>query len=150
MLSNTYPLETDNSNAVFTFCSEGKNGAICKVILFEELDDEPGVFNLGFGDIDAQSGKLDDQARSNNGDMDKVLSTVAVAILQFISKNQDAVIFAAGSTSARNRLYSLMISRFWNIVNDVFEIQGYIPLLGWEPFRPNQPYISFQAKLWQK
>lgn len=150
MLANTYALEADDSRALFSFYSEGKNGSICKLILFEESDDEPGVFNLGFGDMDADSGMLDDHARSNNGDMDKVLATVAVAIIQFTAVNPNAIIFAQGSTSARNRLYSRMINRFWNIVNELFEIQGYIPLRGWEPYRPNQPYISFQARLWQK
>jgi hypothetical protein len=148
MLLNTYPLEMDDSKALFTFRSEGKNGSILKVILFQELEDQLGVFNLGFGDYNEHS-RLDDQARSNNGDMDKVLNTVAAAAIQFTSTNQDAIIAAKGSTPARTRLYCLMISRYWGLANEHFEIQGYLPLLGWEPYQHNKPYISLQARRWQ-
>ncbi len=146
MISNHYKLEADPSNSVFSFTSEGKNGKIKKVIILREIDGAPGYFNLGFGDLAEADGTLDDKSRSGNGDMEMVLSTVALAVIQFTDKNRNAIIYAEGSTPARNRLYRSMLDRYWHLTRDLFEVQGYHPDSGWEPFRSNRPYESFAAK----
>ena len=67
----------------FDFISEGKNGNIQKVIMFQETGIE-GVFNLGFGDKDPE----------------KVLATVVMAVYLFTDENPSAYILAKGSTPA--------------------------------------------------
>jgi hypothetical protein len=146
MISEVYALEADNSQTEFSFVSEGKNGSICKIVSFVEYEHLPGVYNLGFGDLDGENSHADDLARSNNGDMEKVLSTVAMAVILFTENNKDATIYAEGSTLARTRLYRFMISRFWKMASELFEVKGCHPETGWEAFKPNQPYEAFIAK----
>jgi hypothetical protein len=148
MISEVYQLRADDSQTVFRFVSEGTNGSIIKIVSFVGFEYRPGVYNLGFGDLDGENQHGDDQARSNNGDMEKVLSTVAMAVIRFTDNNKDATIYAEGSTPARTRLYRLMINRFWKMTSELFEVKGFHPETGWEAFRPNQPYEAFIAKRW--
>ena len=94
-----YEIIPDESSYKFTFISEGKNGAIEKVILYEELEVK-GVFNLGFGDKDPITGGINDRAITNNGDTEKILATVVSTVYTFINKNPTAYIYAEGSTHA--------------------------------------------------
>jgi hypothetical protein len=52
---------------------------------------------------------VDDSIRSNNGDRDKVLATVAFTALDFTDEFPEALIVMEGSTSARTRLYQMGI-----------------------------------------
>lgn len=70
-----YPVVSDNNHRTYEFLSEGPNGTIKKVVLYQEIDDN--VFNLAFGDWDETNQKINDKARSNNNDRNKVLATVA-------------------------------------------------------------------------
>ncbi|HET6253734.1 MAG TPA: hypothetical protein VFE32_06660 [Puia sp.] len=70
-------LEIADDFSIIDFISEGKNGRIPKRIEFT-LTDVPGIVNLAFGDIDA-NGEINDYSISNNGDRNKILSTVAFA-----------------------------------------------------------------------
>ena len=54
-----YNLKASSRRTRFEFISEGPRGAIRKLIEFQETD-EPGLFNLAFGDKDPQSGEMDD------------------------------------------------------------------------------------------
>jgi hypothetical protein len=95
-------LKSEISNT-FEFFSEGKNGKIRKVVVFQKIAD--GIFNLAFGDKIEETGTLDDKNVSDNGDTEKVLATVVLTIFMFTDKYPDAYIFATGSTPARTRLY---------------------------------------------
>src|SRR5882762_918527 len=94
---------TSDDYHMYEFYSEGSRGRIKKIILYEKIG--MNLFNLGFGDWNEELQGLDDSSRSNNGDRDKVLATVAFTALDFTSKFPDAQIFAEGSTSSRTRLY---------------------------------------------
>lgn len=88
-----YVIESYDENTYFEFFSEGINGRIKKTVEYKEIAD--GLFNLAFGDWNYIQGKMIDTSRTNNGDRDKVLATVAttaslflkhIPMLRFISK----------------------------------------------------------------
>lgn len=79
------------------------------------------LFNLGFGDWNEDLQELDDSSRSNNGDREKVLVTVAFTALDFTNTFPDAQISIEGSTLARTRLYQIGISDNLLEINENFE-----------------------------
>ena len=115
-----YVLKSEGNLTVFEFISEGKKGAIRKLIQFQETN-EPGLFNLAFGDKKDDTSEIDDLAISNNGDSEKVLATVVSALYAFFDKHPEAFVYATGSTSARTRLYQMGITRFYEkMIKDFF------------------------------
>lgn len=118
-----YHLKSEPELTRFEFVSEGPNGAIRKLIEFQ-LTNTPDVYNLAFGDRDAQSGQLDDLAVSDNNDTDKVLATVVAALYAFFDKHPDVFVYAEGSTKARTRLYRMGITRFFEQIAADFYLYG--------------------------
>ena len=125
MKIDKYSLKAENSLTVFEFVSEGPNGLIRKLIHFQETN-QPDVYNLAFGDKNANTGEIDDLVISNNGDTDKVLATVVGALYAFFDKHPDAFVYATGSTQARTRLYRMGITRFYQEMIQDFELYGQI------------------------
>jgi hypothetical protein len=99
-----YQLLTSDNRQQFRFYSVGLRGTILKLIEFTYID-SLDFWNLGFGDFDVETGRIDDQVVSDNGDGRKVLATVAYALRQFLSTYPDATVFFAGSTVQRTRVY---------------------------------------------
>jgi hypothetical protein len=120
-----YDLKAGRDLKVFEFISEGINGAIHKLILFQETN-EPSLYNFAFGDKDPFTGVLIDTAVSNKGDTDKVLATVVSALYAFFDKYPDAFIYASGSTLSRTRLYRMGITRFYEEIFRDFYLYGRI------------------------
>jgi hypothetical protein len=135
-----YPVNVSDDHFVYVFFSEGPRGRIKKGVFFTRIGEN--FFNLGFGDWNEDSQDLDDSSRSNNGDRDKVLTTVAFTALDFTSQYPDARIVVEGSTSARTRLYQMGIADNLLEIKENFEVQG---LLGdfWEPFQRGKNYAAF-------
>lgn len=127
----------------YTFVSEGKKGMIYKIISFQEI--EKGLYNLGFGDMNPITKELDDKVVSNNGDTEKVLSSVVSAIYAFTEKFPEAWIYAEGSTPSRTRLYQMNIVKYFDLVEKDFELQCLLNQ-EWEDFRPNINYEAFVIK----
>ena len=140
-----YELEADESLTNFEFISEGNNGKIPKVISFAETSVNK-MYNLAFGDKDAETGEIDDRAISNNGDTEKVLATVISAVYAFTKDNPFATVFATGSTVARNRLYRMGISKHYDEAIKDFYIYGSPDGLRWVAFEKNIDYIAFLMK----
>ncbi len=145
MLNDSYEITATSSNSnppTYTFKSTGTNGTIEKVVQFSPIDNMPGVFNLGFGDyIDNQ---IDDTARSGNGDMNKVLHTVAFITSKFLETNPNATIIAAGSTMARTRLYQMNLNKYYSEICENFELWGLSKReKQWEAFELNKNYDAF-------
>lgn len=130
----------------YDFCSEGPNGKIRKVISFT-LVNLQGTFyyNLAFGDVDKDGG-VNDFVNSNNQDAEKVLATVAQAVIAFTNMYPDALIFAEGSTPSRTRRYQMGINKFWNDIELDFKVFGLLKNKGFEPFRSGVNYIAFACK----
>lgn len=99
MFLNQYEYFAKNNFLTYQFTSEGINGSIQKIVQYSKLT-VPGigvVYNLGFGDL-IENGDVSDTANSNNGDMEKVLSTVANTVYDFLEHYPGQLIFAHGST----------------------------------------------------
>lgn len=103
----------------YHFLSTGRE-IIQKVVEFTPLIHH-NLYNIGFGDLTA-TGKIDDKANSNNGDIIKVLSTVTHIIKDFTSENAGIKIVFAGSTKERTLLYQRIIRTYWRIFRKEFDI----------------------------
>lgn len=135
-----YPVVASNDYRMYLFYSNGPKGIVAKGVIYSQIG--MNLYNLAFGDWQQEREKLDDFSRSNNGDRDKVLATVAFTAIDFTDKYPGAQIFAEGSTSARTRLYQMAIS------NNLLEINSNFHILGsrngnWEPFALNANYDAF-------
>jgi hypothetical protein len=136
----TYTYYTNASHFDYEFESEGPKGVIKKVARFGEMG--KNIYNFGFGDLDEATGEISDTVKSNNGDADKVLGTVAHIIYDFTGLFQGAAIFIKGTNAARTRWYQMGISSHWEQIEPVFEIIG--RRNGeWEPFRKGTNYEAF-------
>jgi len=135
-----YPIVVNDDLLTYEFYSEGLRGRIKKSVIYTRI--EGNLFNLGFGDWNEATQRLDDSSRTNNGDRDKVLATVAATAIDFTDKIQNARIFVEGSTLARTRLYQMGISYNLLEIKLKFEIQGFF-INHWEVFQPGRNYDAF-------
>lgn len=137
-----YELAASIDRLSFEFYSDGPKGNIKKVIHYTRLEvSDLEIFNLGFGDFNEATQKINDLSVTNNLDRDKVLGTVAHSVLYFFDKYPHAQVAFRGSTPARTRLYIMEISKHWSKVKDLVLVEGLTPQ-GWESFRKNQRYTA--------
>ena len=116
-----YPLETSKHLTVYEFVSFGSKGQIRKKIQFSETNLK-NIYNLAIGDTNEETGVLDDLAVSDNGDIEKVLSTVVASVLVFTEKNPDSIFYASGSSKSRTKIYQMGISKYFDEIEPLFEI----------------------------
>ena len=107
---------------VYEFISTGPKGSIPKVIEFTRSEDED-IFNLGFG-TKKEDGDIDDLARDNNNDRNKILATIAFALRVFFDKYPNYWVYFTGSTRERTRLYRMAITNKLEELSVDFEIAG--------------------------
>ncbi len=103
-----YLYKAEEDLLVYNFVSEGVKGRIKKVIIYSYTGSE-NIYNLGFGDLNEETNQIDDLSVTNNGDSEKILSTVVSTIFAFTQKYPKALILATGSTPVRTRLYRMGI-----------------------------------------
>ena len=139
-----YQLRSDEKLSSYEFISEGSKGKITKRIQFT-LINQNEIYNLAFGDINQESDEIDDFVVSNNGDSEKVLSTVVSAVYAFCDKHPNAWIFAAGSSPSRTRLYQMGISKYLDYIKEDFMVYG-MGEYDWEEFELEKNYSSFLTK----
>jgi hypothetical protein len=128
----------------FEFVSEGK----CKIIKGIDFQQAhlPNLYNLAFGDINLETGKLDDLVVTNNGDAEKVLATVVAAVYAFTEQFPEAWIYASGSTKARTRLYRMGINKYFDIAQEKFDIIGEYQIGRMEFYEKGKDYLGFVVK----
>jgi hypothetical protein len=124
----------------YEFISEGPKGKIKKVVRFTMIGEN--VYNLAFGDLDEETGEINDTVITNNVDSKKVLATVAMIVNDFSLKYHDAWILATGSTHSRTRLYRMGITNHWHTISVDFEIYG-LKDKEWELFEQRKDYAAF-------
>ena len=139
-----YELKAEESLMVYEFISEGPEGRISKLIKFSETSLK-GFYNLAFGDTNPETGDIDDTVVSNNGDSEQVLATVVSAVYAFTDRENEAWVYASGSTKSRTRLYRMGISKYVEEVKQDFHVFG---LLNgeWEQFQKGVDYTAFVVK----
>lgn len=98
-----------------------------------------------FRDFNTQTGEIDDLAVSDNGDREKVLSTVASAVYTFLNIYPEVFVYATGSTKARTRLYRMSIARFYDEMQKDFYLYGQIGDDFYE-FEISKDYNGFLAQ----
>jgi hypothetical protein len=138
-----YAIESYDENTYFEFFSEGINGRIKKTVEYTEIAD--GLFNLAFGDWNEIQERMTDTSRTNNGDRDKVLATVAATAFIFLKTYPKAALHIEGSSPARTRLYQMAINNNWHKINHQFIIRGYCNDT-WEHFQKGRNYKAIMIK----
>ena len=88
---------------------------------------------------------MDDLAKTNNGDSEKVLSTVVGALYAFFSKHPEAFVYATGSTPSRTRLYRRGITKYYNEMVIDFQVFGQVGT-EFHIFEPGKDYSGFLAQ----
>lgn len=139
-----YSVVASNSSFVYEFVSEGKNGNVAKIIIYSKI--HQNFYNLGFGDKNESTGKINDKIATNNGDRDKVLATVASTLYLFTDRFPNALVGATGSTKTRTRLYKISISKYLNLIRSDFDVFGLTLKNEWEPFESKNEYSAFFVK----
>jgi hypothetical protein len=140
-----YPVVVNDSSFVYEFVSEGKNGKVAKIVIYTKIHPQ-NFYNLGFGDKNEVTGKINDKIATNNGDRDKVLVTVASTLYLFTDRFPNAKVGATGSTKARTRLYRISISKYLDLIKSDFEVFGLTVDNEWEPFESRREYSAFFVK----
>ena len=79
---------------------------------------------------------------TDNDDSEKVLATVVAAIYAFTGKYSNAWVYATGSTASRTRLYRMGINKYFNIVDEDFDIMGEYQS-EWEWYGKGKDYQAF-------
>src|SRR5690606_6768889 len=93
-----YHFERSPEIYYYEFYSYGPKGKIKKVIQYQQVSSDEEIFNPGFGDVEVETGNVNDLSVSNNQDTKKVLATVAQTVLAFMEERPKAIIMAKGST----------------------------------------------------
>ncbi len=152
MGNERYELDISSDMMAFEFTSVRPKGKIPKLVIYSKTGIK-GLYNLGFGDKDINTGKIDDLVITDNKDSVKVLATVASTIYAFMTKYPNAAVAATGSTKARTRLYQMGISNNLEEICKDFNVFGRIDRF-WYPFEKNITFnaflvISKKNKIWK-
>ena len=148
-----YKTESTVDSLIYTFESVGEM-VIQKVVEYTKLNPiyvrlpiDTDVYNLAFGDWNDDIGDYEDNVESKNGDMEKVLATVANTALKFWEEYPEISIFFQGSLifgelPHRTRLYQMKINLYFHKISEQVNIRGY-GKQGWEDFKNNKNYMAF-------
>jgi hypothetical protein len=139
-----YPLKANKFQTTFTFISEGNKGNIIKLINYTKVEfmGIENVYNLGFGDLNDETGEVNDLIVSNNQDREKILATVAHTALIFSNHYPESFIIFRGSTPVRTRLYQMSIGKYFEELSELFDIVGFTRE-GIFSFEKNRSYDTF-------
>lgn len=144
---NHYECKISETHLDYEFYSEGPKGRIRKMIRFTLLKKaDLQYYNLCFGDITADKAKIDDFIVTDNKDAERILATVAAAIVEFTNRFPDALVYAEGSTQSRTRLYQMGINKYWKEINKNFDVFGLTEDMGFVHFRKNHNYAAFVVR----
>lgn len=130
----------------YQFFSFGPKGKIKKKVCIKCTNWQTvPIFVLGFGDWNSKKRIIDDRIVTNNMDRQKVLSTVAAVILDFLNERPGSYLYAKGSTPGRTRLYQMGINLVFEEIKDKLTVYGEIKG-HWKKFSKGINYDSFLLK----
>lgn len=118
---------------------------IKKIVAFVQVEENPDLFQLVFGDL-TSDGQIDVFSVSNNNDMKLVLTTVIGTLLTFFDKNPSKTVIFTGSTTARTRLYRAVISKHLKQSELFYDIKGILENGKSEHFESNHIYLGYLIK----
>lgn len=142
-----YEYKKSSTFGQFYFYSHGPKGRIRKVVFYRQMATLNGFhyYNVGFGDFDPKSGKINDLVVTDNKDREKVLATVVATAMDFTRSGRKFILIVRGSTPARTRLYQMKISLYHDNISQLFEIEGETGS-SWEKFERGKNYSGFRFK----
>lgn len=127
----------------YKFYSRGPKGKIEKFVSFALQNLEGKTYlSLTFGDSTEKNSEIDLLSVSNNGDREKILTTIFTIIVDFLNRFPDMAVYAVGSTPSRTRLYQLSITKYWDIITPRLNVYG-LRNKSWELFEKNTTYTAF-------
>jgi hypothetical protein len=132
----------------YIFTSVGRS-IIIKLVDFSPTR-KKDLYTLGFGDL-LPDGSLDDTINSNNGDIVKVLATVAQIIRDFTAQFPEIKIVFTGSTKERTKLYARILRMYYEDISKEFVVTAFIYVensykeVAFAP-QSNQTYFAFFVK----
>ena len=145
MRNARYNVKIGPASMTFEFVSEGPKGFIMKRVEYRSTT-KPNVFILSFGDVDTETGDMNDEVISDNNDGIKVLSTVASTVYVFTQVYPKAIVYAEGNNATRTRLYRINISNNLEELSEQFYVYGFVENVGWFTYEKNKDYSSFYVK----
>ncbi len=135
-----YPYTSNEDKTCFWFTSVGQHGEIKKKVEFERIN---SGWNLAFGDVTTDD-ELSDAVISDNGDMRKVLQTVANIVHDFSNRYPSRIIFIKPYDDGRRLLYNRLFKEKLVEILLVFELKGFLFGQGiLEIFQPGKLYDAF-------
>ncbi|RZM29686.1 MAG: hypothetical protein EOO88_03905 [Pedobacter sp.] len=144
MLEDQYDCYAHRDYLSYEFVSSGVNGQIIKIVQYSKIMMSGiEVYNLGFGDL--VNGEVSDKAVSNNGDMRKILATVASTVYDFTNRNDFPWIYAKGGDRIRTMLYQRKLRNQLAEISRDFDLYG-LTERGWKEFRIDTDYHAFLIK----
>jgi hypothetical protein len=145
MQSEFYPFQSDDDRLYFEFLSVGPKKIIRKAVYFTLINTEVNLYNLSLVDI-LSDGTHCDIAVSNNGDFEKVMSTVAGCIAVFFQQYPAARIYIKGSSPSRTRLYRIVFTKELLRIRKNYELYGATESVV-EPFEADKKYDVYLLNL---
>jgi hypothetical protein len=141
-------VERADDYSEFKFISNGPNGDIVKLVIFEKY---PLVdfYNLALVDVVISNPRvISDSTLSNNNDLRKILATVVKILTEYTTLFPDRTIFFQGSDDAgrRTTLYKRAIAAYYNELEKEFDIEGITNLNVRESFNPKGKYEAFLVR----
>lgn len=121
MKEKFYPFRASEDYLFYYFESRSEERTIPKAIEFVKVN--ANTYNLAFGDLDVD-GEINDLCVSNNRDMKMVLSTVVRAVLTFFEVYSDQRVYFTGSSEARTRLYTAILTKEIENWQGIFDVEG--------------------------
>jgi hypothetical protein len=102
----------------YLFISKGPNEIedVVKIIQYAYVQDFEGkpVFNLGFGDLELETGSISDDTMTGNGDVYRVFNTVLSTIPQFYEKYPEHILLVQGSDGRAEYEAACRTTCTWN------------------------------------
>lgn len=118
----TYHIESSIDAEWHFFKSVSSTKIIEKAVVLNKVDEENGIYELIFGDL--EDGFVNVKNVSDNQDMSLVLGTVIKTIYLYFERNSDKTVIFMSSSTARNRIYRAIISKFISEITNNFEVLG--------------------------
>lgn len=118
-----YQISTNEDQTIFKFISDGPKGKITKIAIYQPMN-EPDLYNLALGDLNVNTGEINFEIKTNNGDRDVILATLSETVYSFLFNRANCSIHFKGSDPVRTRLYQMAISNYFEELSEDFEIQG--------------------------
>jgi len=76
------------------------------------------------GDVIKETDEVDYYSKTNNGDTEKVLATIAATVFGFFKNHPTAIIYTTGSTEARTILYQMGINKYYSEIETEYHQLG--------------------------